>query len=185
MKSFISIIFSCLILTFTNTVTMAEEKAYHIAPGDVLEISVWKDTNLSRQLVVPPDGIIAFPLIASIKVTNLTVDDLRKIVTKKLAEFVPEATVTIMLVEINSLKAFVIGKVNRPGEFEINMETNVMQILAKAGGLNPFASRGSIKILRQDDNKTIKLPFNYGQVEKGVKLEQNIILRAGDVVVVP
>jgi polysaccharide export outer membrane protein len=113
------------------------------------------------------------------------VPELRKIVTKRLSEFIPDVTVTVMLVEINSLKAYVIGKVNVPGAFDIDMESNVMQILAKAGGLNPFASSGNIKILRQTENQLIKIPFNYGQVEKGKNLEQNIILKAGDVVVVP
>ena len=82
-------------------------------------------------------------------------------------------------------ETYVIGKVNKPGEFAINMDTSVMQILSKAGGLNPFASKGSIKILRQKENKIVKIPFDYGDVEKGKNLEQNIILQAGDVVVVP
>jgi polysaccharide export outer membrane protein len=164
---------------------MAADRPYYIGPGDILEISVWKDPNLSRQLVVPPDGIISFPLIEAIDVTHLTVQELKKIVTQKLSEFVPEATVTVMLIEINSLKAYVIGKVERPGEFPINMNTNVMQVLAMAGGLNAFASRSSIKILRHNKNKIIKIPFDYGDVEKGKNLEQNIVLMAGDVVVVP
>jgi polysaccharide export outer membrane protein len=90
-----------------------------------------------------------------------------------------------MLIEINSLKAYVIGKVNNPGEFTINLETNVMQILSMAGGLNPFASKGSINIIRQSDNRIIKIPFDYGKIEKGKNLEQNILLQSGDVVVVP
>jgi polysaccharide export outer membrane protein len=164
---------------------LAADKSFHIGPGDVLEISVWKDPELSRQLTVPPDGIISFPLIDSIKVTNMTVADLKQKVTQKISEFVPEATVTVLLLEINSLKAYVIGKVNKPGEFPIDMETSVMQLLAKAEGLNPFASQGNIQILRQEDNKIIKIPFDYGQVEKGKNLEQNIILKSGDVIVVP
>jgi polysaccharide export outer membrane protein len=104
---------------------------------------------------------------------------------QKLSEFVPDATVTVMLTEINSLKAYVIGKVNAPGAFPITLETNVMQILAQAGGLTPFASGGSIKILRQKDSQITQIPFDYGEVEKGKNLEQNIILKAGDVVVVP
>ena len=185
MKTFISIISFCLILTATHTSAPAAEKAYHIGPGDVLEISVWKDPNLSRKVVVPPDGVIAFPLIEAIRVTNLTVADLKKIVTQKLAEYVPEATVTVMLTEINSLRAYVIGKVNRPGEFPITLETNVMQILAQAGGLTPFASGGNIKVLRRENNQITNIPFDYGEVEKGKHLEQNIILQPGDVIVVP
>jgi polysaccharide export outer membrane protein len=185
MKNFISSVFLCVILIVLNTGAIAADTPYHIGPGDILEISVWKDPNLSRQLVVPPDGIISFPLIESIDVTHLTVAELKKIVTQKLSDFVPEATVTVMLIEIKSLKAYVIGKVERPGEFSINMNTNVMQILAMAGGLNAFATRSAIKILRHDKNKITKIPFDYGDVEKGKNLEQNIILMTGDVVVVP
>lgn len=185
MKRFISGIFLCSIFIISLSIAHAAEKIYPIGPGDVLEIAVWKDPDLSRKVVVPPDGIISFPLIDSVDVTNLSTAELKKIVTQKLSEFVPDATVTVMLIEINSLRAYVIGKVNSPGEFEINLETNVMQILAKAGGLTPFASDGNIKILRQKEDQIIKIPFDYGEVEKGKNLEQNILLQPGDVVVVP
>lgn len=185
MNKLVSSVCWCVIFILVCTNAIASDRAYRIGPGDVLEISVWKDPNLSRNVVVPPDGIIAFPLIEAINVNGLAVADLRRIVTQKLSEFVPDATVTVILVEINSLKAYVIGKVNNPGEFPINMETSVMQILAKAEGLNPFASKGGIKILRHKDNKIVKIPFDYGEVEKGKHLEQNIFLQSGDVVVVP
>jgi len=185
MKHTVSGLFLVLLFLALNSPAWASGSAYHIGPGDVLEISVWKDPELSRELVVPPDGIISFPLVGSIDVTDLAVPELKKVVAQKLSEFVPDVTVTVMLLEIKSLKAYVIGKVNNPGEFEINMETNVMQILSKAGGLNPFASKGNIKILRQRDNKIINIPFDYGDVEKGKNLAQNIILQSGDVVVVP
>ena len=161
------------------------ESTYLIGAGDILEISVWKDESLSRKIVVPPDRFISFPLIGDIDVTDLTVTKLRKAITEKLTEYVPDPTVTVLLFEINSMKAYVIGKVLRPGEFPISMETNVMQVLAMGGGLNPYASSKNILILRQQDNKTIKIPFNYNQVEKGENLEQNILLQRGDVVVVP
>ncbi len=185
MKSGVLIFFVSLTLLVFCAIGLAAEKVYDIGPGDIIEISVWKDPELSRNLVVPPDGIISFPLVGSINIKRLTVPELRKIVTQKLSEFIPDATVTVMLVEINSLKAYVIGKANNPGEFPINLETNVMQILSMAGGLNPFASKGNINILRQRDNLIIKIPFDYGQVEKGKNLEQNILLQPGDVVVVP
>ena len=185
MKRFISsLAFSALIFNIIS-ISYAAEKVYHIGPGDVIEISVWKDPDLSRTLVVPPDGIIAFPLINAIDVTHITVTELKDIVKLKLSEFVPDATVTVMLTEINSLKAYVIGKVQKPGEFPISLESNVMQILAQAGGLTPFASGGNINILRQTSDKIIKIPFDYGEVEKGKNLEQNILLQPGDVIVVP
>lgn len=185
MKSGVLIFYIGLALFVFCTTGYSTENAYHIGPGDVIEISVWKDPDLSRNLVVPPDGIISFPLIGSINVTQLTVSELRKIVTQKLTEYIPDPTVTVMLIEVNTLKASVIGKVKNSGEFIINQETTVIQILAKAGGLTPFASDGNIIILRQKDNKIIKIPFDYGEVEKGKNLEQNIILQPGDVIVVP
>ena len=90
-----------------------------------------------------------------------------------------------MLLRANSLTAYVIGKVNKPGQFPINMDTNVMQILAMAGGLNPYAVPGKILVLRQKEGKTTALPFDYNEVKKGEDLKQNIVLNRGDVVVVP
>ena len=179
------VIFLLLALVVWSGISMAAEDRYYIGPGDVLEISVWKDEGLSRQVVVPPDGVISFPLVGDINVNHMTVTDLRGVVKKKLSEFVPDATVTVMLLTINSLKANVIGKVNRPGEFPIALDTRVMNILSMAGGLNPFASKGSIILLRQENGKTVKIPFDYGDVEDGDNLEQNIVLKRGDVVVVP
>ncbi|MFZ7112405.1 MAG: polysaccharide biosynthesis/export family protein, partial [Desulfatiglandales bacterium] len=154
-------------------------------PGDALEISVWKDESLSKEILVPPDGIISFPLIGEINVVRMTVPELRESVTKRLEEYLPDATVTVMLLRANSLIAYVIGKVTRPGQFPINMDTNVMQILAMAGGLNPYAVPGKILVLRQKEGKTLALPFDYNEVKKGEGLEQNIVLERGDVVVVP
>jgi polysaccharide biosynthesis/export protein len=174
-----------LLVFFGVSNVFAIEEVYHVGPGDVVEISVWKDESLSRTLVVPPDGMLSFPLIDDINVINLTVGDIRQMVTKKISEFVPDATVTVMLSEINSLRAYVIGKVNDPGVYQIGMDTSVMQVLAMAGGLNAFASEGSIHVLRRENQKTVKIPFDYREVLKGKNLEQNITLKRGDVIVVP
>jgi len=185
MKNLFAFVLGCLVIATTISGAVAADELYRIGPGDVLEISVWKDEELSRQVVVPPDGFVSFPLVESINVNNLTVAGLRNTLAKKLSEYIPDATVTVMLMEINSLKAYVIGKVNAPGEFPIKLDTNVMQILAMAGGLTPFASKGNIQILRQNKDSIVKIPFDYGDLEKGRNLEQNIILKAGDVIVVP
>ena len=179
---FCSVILSLLI---ANAVVFAAESTYQIGPGDVLEISVWKDESLTRKLVVPPDGILSFPLIGDLDVKYLTVTDVRKAITKKLSEYVPDATVSVILLNLNSLKAYVIGKVHKPGQYAITMETSVMQILSMAGGINPFADGNKILILRQINNKTVKIPFNHDQVMKGDNLQQNILIQRGDVVVVP
>jgi len=174
-----------LLLVVANAVALAAGSTYHIGPGDVIEISVWKDESLSRELVVPPDGFISFPLIGDLDVKYLTVTDVRKAVTKKLSEYVPDATVSVMLLKLDSLKAYVIGKVNKPGQFEITMESTVMQLLSMAGGINPFAAGNKILILRQINNKTVKIPFKHDQVMKGENLQQNILIQRGDVIVVP
>lgn len=174
-----------ILCSFFTVQAKALDLPYLIGPGDVVEISVWKDESLSRELVVPPDGVLSFPLIGDIQTGTMTVDALRKRVSKLLAAYVPDATVTVILKEINSLRAYVIGKVNKPGQYRISLDTTVMQMLSVAGGLNPFASEDRIHILRRKKNITIKIPFNYSQVLKGNNLEQNIVLQRGDVIVVP
>lgn len=187
MKSKIKImLINALILFGTMANTMAAEVPnYRIGPGDVLEISVWRDESLSREVVVPPDGVISFPLIGDIDSKNITVGGIREIITRKLEEYVQDVVVTVMLLEINSLKAYVIGKVNNPGVFPISLDTDVMQILSMAGGLNPFASEKHIHILRRENDELNKIPFNYREMLKGDNLDQNIILQRGDIVVVP
>ena len=163
----------------------AAESVYTIGPGDTLEISVWRDESLSRDVIVPPDGVISFPLIGDINIAGMTVGNLRDTVTKKLGDYIPDATVTVILKTFESLRAFVIGKVEKPGMFVISLDTNVMQVLSMAGGLNPYASENNINILRKVKGNTVKIPFKYGDVLKGRNLKQNIILQRGDVIVVP
>lgn len=176
-------VFLIFLLTVGNAI--AADPIYTIGPGDTLEISVWRDESLHRELTVPPDSVISFPLIGDIKVMGMTVSDLRRVITKKLSDYVPDVTVTVILKSFGSLRAFVIGKVNKPGMYSINLETNVMQVLSMAGGLNPYASESNIHILRQVKGSTVKIPFNYSGVLKGRNLNQNITLQRGDVVVVP
>lgn len=186
MKKIATFIFGLMMACCLFSSVLADDStSYLIGPGDVLEISVWRDESLSRNLIVPPDGVISFPLIGDINVNNMTVTKLRELVRKKLSEYVQDATVTVMLSQINSLKAYVIGKVNRPGQFPIYLNTTVMQILTMAGGLNPYADEGKISILRQNGDITTQIPFDYRDVIKGKDLEQNIIIQRGDVVVVP
>ena len=185
MKKYQIFILIGVVMMFAAHPAIAVDELFRIGPGDVIEISVWKDDTLNREVVVPPDRVISFSLIGDIDTTGMTVTDLRTEVTKKLVDYIPDATVTVILKEINSLKAYVIGKVNNPGTFSINMDTTVMQVLAMAGGLNPYASEGKVHVLRKKKSLSIKIPFNYKQVLKGENLKQNIILQRGDVVVVP
>jgi len=165
--------------------TAPDEEGYLIGPGDVLDISVWKDEALTRACVVRPDGFISFPLVGDIRAAGKTMPQLKSEMEKRLNRYVPEVTLFLDLKQINSLIVYVIGKVNNPGRFVLNVDTNVLQALATAGGLNIFANRNKIRILRHGTSDTTVYPFEYDEVISGKRLEQNIYLRRGDVVVIP
>ena len=175
----------CIFLMLAGSCAAAQAELFRVGPGDVLEISVWRDETLSRELIVPPDGVLSFPLIGDVNVAGMTVGEIREIVRKKLSVYVPDASLTVILKTINSLRAYVIGQVKNPGTFQITMETRVMHLLSMAQGLTPFASEQDIHVLRHRDDKIEKIRFNYKDVLRGNNLEQNILLKSGDVIVVP
>ena len=160
-------------------------QAYRISPEDVLEISVWREADLQREVTVRPDGGVSFPLVGDIHAAGLTPAELEEVITKQLDKFIPDAVVTVSVLQVQGLRIYVNGKVRSPGQFLVGRYIDVLQALTLAGGLTPFADRNDIKILRRENGREIVLEFNYGQVERGVKLEQNIILQADDTVVVP
>ena len=166
-----------------NPILSADE--YIIGPGDILDISVWKDEALSKLVTVLPDGRISFPLIGQVAAGGKTVTQLRENLERKLSRFVPDLSLSVIVHQVNSMMVYVIGRVNRPDRFILNTNANVLQALSMAGGLNPFAKRSKIKIFRSENGMTKTIPFNYNEVTKGEKLEQNIMLIRGDVVVVP
>lgn len=166
-----------------NPILPADE--YIIGPGDILDISVWKDEALSKLVTVLPDGRISFPLIGQVAAGGKTVRQLRENLERKLSRFVPDLSLSVIVHQVNSMMVYVIGRVNRPDRFILNTNANVLQALSMAGGLNPFAKRSKIKIFRSENGKTKTISFNYNEVTKGEKLEQNIMLIRGDVVVVP
>ena len=158
---------------------------YLIGPADVLEISVWGEPDLLRELVVRPDGKVSFPLIGDVTVLGRTPTEVKTVVEKRIREYIPEASATVIVMGLGSLKYFVIGKVAKPGVFNVSQEVTVLQALALAGGLVTFADESGISILRSHGEETIRIPFDYGEIKNGQKLEQNITLQRGDVVLVP
>jgi polysaccharide export outer membrane protein len=158
---------------------------YAVQPGDILEISVWKEEGLQQEVLVTPDGRLSFPLVGNIEAQGQTVQQLSRLVAEKIGKFIPDPAVTVSLKENLGNRIYVIGKVNRPGEFPINRYVDVMQALSMAGGMTAFADRDDIRILRRNGMTQQAIPFDYDEVEEGENLEQNIILKAGDVVVVP
>jgi polysaccharide export outer membrane protein len=158
---------------------------YRLGAGDVLNISVWKDESLTRQVTILPDGTISFPLVGRARAEGLTIEELKKEVIHRLRKYVPEPVLSVEVMRINSMMVYVIGKVNRPGRFELIDEIDVMQALALAGGLNPFAKTSKIRIFRKNGAQTHIFSFDYDDVAQGENLEQNLLLQRGDVIVVP
>ena len=158
---------------------------YLIGPGDVLDISVWKDEALTRTCVVRPDGMISFPLLGELRAADRAPSELREEIQKKLSRYVPDAILSLEVRQVNSLVVYVIGKVNAPGRFVMNSNIEVLQALAAAGGVTPYAKQNRIKIFRNGEDETTIYPFEYDEVLSGRRLEQNIRLKRGDVVVVP
>ena len=175
---------SCFAVTVSGQETRGG--AYFVQPGDVLEVSVWKEEDLQRKVLVRPDGRFSFPLAGDIDATGKTVGDLRQEITALLQKYIPDLVVTVTVAEIQGNKIYVIGQVNQPGEFIVNPRVDVMQALSMAGGTTAFAALNDIVILRRDSNGSQRsIRFAYKDVEKGRSLEQNIVLASGDVVVVP
>jgi polysaccharide export outer membrane protein len=158
---------------------------YVIGPGDVLDISVWKEQALTKLVTVLPDGKISFPLVGAITAGGKTLDQITQELEKKLSRFVPDLNLSVLVHQVNSNIVYVIGKVNNPGRFVLNTNIDVLQALAMAGGLNPFAEQGNIKIFREAAGGKKIFKFDYDDVAGGKKLEENIKLKRGDVIVVP
>jgi Periplasmic protein involved in polysaccharide export len=158
---------------------------YVIGPGDILNISAWKNEDLTRQVTVLPDGTFSFPLIGAVKASGKTANQLKNELEKKITPYSPEPTISVMVAEVNGNIVYVIGRTNRPGMFPLHTDVTVLQALSMAGGLTPFADKDSIKIIRTTGANTQVFKFDYDKVSNGKKLEQNIVLQRGDVIVVP
>ena len=163
----------------------ASGETYRIQPGDVLEISVWKEESLLREVLVRPDGGLSFPLVGNIQAAGESVEALQAEVAEHLTKYIPDPVVTVSIRQLSGNKVYVIGKVARPGEFVANRYMDVVQALSVAGGMTPYAASNKVKVLRRENGVLKSIPFRYGDIEKGEDLDQNIILQSGDVVLVP
>ena len=163
----------------------AADVSYLLGPEDVVKISVWKDEHLTQEVVVRPDGMISFPLVGDVPAAGRTIEDVRLELVKRLNKFVPNPHVSVLATKIISYKIYVIGRVNKPGEFLLGHYTDVLQALSLAGGLTPYAAENDIRVMRRNRGEQQVFQFRYGDVRKGKEMGQNIILERGDVVVVP
>ena len=163
----------------------ADSDQYVIGPEDVLLIHVWREETLTRQVTVRIDGKISHPLIDEIQAVGLTPMQLRKAVTERIKKFVDDPVVTIIVMEANSFKVFISGEVRTQGVIRLRKETTMLELIPMAGGFTEWADQKKIMIIRKEDGKEKRIIVNYKKIVKGEKGAQNIVLRAGDIIIVP
>jgi polysaccharide export outer membrane protein len=169
----------------SSQVAGIDPATYRVGAEDVLEISVWREEDLKKEALVRPDGGISYPLIGEVQAAGKTVLEIQEEISKRIEKFIPDPAVSVAILKVGSQRVYVIGKVNKPGDFPVGRYVDVLQALSMAGGLTPFADANDIRVMRREGERQVVLPFEYSRVVRGQKLEQNLQLRAGDVVVVP
>ena len=163
----------------------AADASYKIGPQDVLRIDVWKEGEISRSVPVRPDGKISLPLLNDVQAAGLTAMELANNITEGLKKFITSPQVTVTVTEINSRRVYVTGEVTRPGAYPLLPNMTVLQAVTSGGGFTQFARTKNIYVLRNEGGKQTKYPFNYNDVVKGKRPEENITLQPGDTIVVP
>jgi len=165
--------------------TAVADGNYIIGAQDVLDISVWKEPEVSRVVPVRPDGKISLPLLNDVQAAGLTPTQLAAQITESLKKFVTNPQVTVIVTAINSQRIYILGEVNRAGAYPLLPNMTVLQGLSSAGGFTLFANLKKIYMLRMENGKQVKYPFNYKDVINGKAPEENVVLKAGDTIVVP
>jgi polysaccharide biosynthesis/export protein len=163
----------------------AISEPYLLQPGDVVQVVVWKDQDLQGDVLIRPDGGLSFPLAGDVVAAGRTVDAVRADIEQRIRHYLPDGVVTVAVKQVSGNRIFVIGKVNRPGDFPLTRPTDVMQALSLAGGMTVFADANAIRVLHRDRGRLTAIRFRYGDIEKGQNLDQNVLLQSGDTVVVP
>jgi polysaccharide export outer membrane protein len=174
-------------LGFWSGLAQAEPKtgAYLLSPGDVLLVSVWREESLQQEVRVLPDGSITFPLVGRIEVAGLDSTAVSLKIADKLADYLPEPSVSVVISGIEGNVVYVLGKVARPGPAVMAGPTSVLQALSMAGGLDKFADQDAIKIVRRKGQEQEILLVDYDELISGRNMSSNIQLQAGDTLVVP
>jgi polysaccharide export outer membrane protein len=162
-----------------------DDPNYVIGPEDELIISVWKEPDISRSVPVRPDGKISLALLNDVQATGRTPMQLGSDITEKLKNFISEPQVTVIVTKINSQRIFVVGEVPRTGSYTLLPDMTAVDAISSAGGFTPFAKRTKIYILRKENGKMVSIPFNYKEVVKNRKSDQDVLLKPGDRIVVP
>lgn len=167
------------------SVPATSDPDYKIGEGDVLDVNVWKEPEISRSVPVRPDGKISLPLVNDIQASGLTPTQLGLVISEKLRKYLSEPQVTIIVTAINSQRIYIMGEVGRPGAYPMLPNMTILQALSSAGSFTQFANLKGIYVLRNENGKQVTFPFNYKDVIKGKRAEQNIVLKPGDTIVVP
>ncbi|AEG02600.1 polysaccharide biosynthesis/export family protein [Methylomonas methanica] len=166
--------------------SFATGAGYRINQGDKLRIDVWQEENLHAEVMVSPDGTISFPLVGIVQAAGKTTDELQNVLREQLEQYIPGPEVNISLLTVEGNQVFVIGEVARPGPYVMTANLDVMQALSMAGGLTPFAAKNDIHVVRRAaDGRVESMPFAYGDIEDGVNLDSNFLLKSGDTVIIP
>lgn len=191
---FISILFcsapGCVEEQINYKVDMAPPGEFLLGAEDVLIVTVWKNADLSREVVIRPDGMISMPLIGDVPASNLTANTLAKRISDRLTEYMSSPIVSVQLKEVNSYFIYVLGEVPKPGKYPLKSYANVMQGISLAGGFTPFAKKNKMKVLRvmangSSEKHQVEIPIQYDDIVKGSATLGNFYLRSGDVIVVP
>ena len=170
--------------TKIETAILNNANDYKIGPEDLLDISVWKNPELSRTVPVRPDGKVSLPLVNDIRAAGLTPTELRQQLIDRLAEFIPAPEVAVIVREVHSMKVAVVGSVKTPGRYELKSAATVLEMIALAQGFTDFAARDRVVVLRQENGETKRIPFNYRKVAAGDE-QANLVVQPGDIIVVP
>jgi polysaccharide export outer membrane protein len=161
------------------------DASYVIGPEDVLNIDVWKEQAISRSVPVRPDGKISLPLLNDVQAAGLTPMQLQTALRDALKKFISDPQVTVIVIQVNSRRIYVLGEVARPGAFPMLPHMTILQALSTAGGFNQFAKESGVYVLRTENGRQLTFPFNYKEVVRGKRADQNIELKPGDTIVVP
>ena len=191
----IFLIFVLILLTYTNL--FAQEKSapkgevaadsdnYVIGAEDALYIHVWREDAISRQVLVRMDGKISLPLIDEVHAAGLTPKQLKEAITEKLVGFINSPNVSVIVMDANSFKVYISGQVRTPGIYRLKSETTILQIIIMAGGFTEWADQKRVLVIRKEDGKDKRITVNYRKLVKDGDLSQNIVLKAGDTIIVP
>lgn len=163
-----------------------DSPAYRLNPGDVIRLSVWKEDSLTREATVQPDGSVAFPLAGQVPAAGKSAAELEAEIARRIARYVAEPVVTIELLDAKGNRVYVLGEVQRPGQFQLDRPTSLAQAIALAGGLTPFASKRAIRLLRRDAGGAEQaIVIDFERATRAGGAEANLVLQAGDTIVVP